>query len=136
MSNLKPLDLMFFALESSNRPVHMAGWELFSLPANYKGNYITDLVDAFRAGPVGKPFNQKIKWLSRGLARWEIVEPDLRFHVRHWSVPKPGRMEQLYDMLGFINAPMLDRSQPLWSAMSSRALKTGSLRFMSRYTMP
>ena len=27
MSNLKPLDLMFFALESQNRPVHMAGWE-------------------------------------------------------------------------------------------------------------
>jgi WS/DGAT/MGAT family acyltransferase len=119
VSKLKPLDLMFFALESPNRPVHMAGWELFRLPADDKGKYIAKLVDAFRAGPAGEPFNKKIRWgdwaaPSRGLASWEIVEPDMRFHVRHWAVPKPGRMEQLYDMLGFLNAPMLDRNYPLW----------------------
>ena len=114
MSRLKPLDLMFFALETSNRPVHMAAYQLFSLPEKYPGDYIADLVAAFRGGRVGAPFNQKLKWLDKGLARWEIVQPDLHFHVRHLAVPQPGRMEQFYSILDFLNAPLLDRSQPLW----------------------
>ena len=114
MSSVKPLDLMFFLLETANRPVHMAGFELFELPRRYSGDYFQDLMTAFRSGKVGAPFNRVITGLERGRPRWKEVEPDLRHHVRHIAVPAPGTMAQLYEMVSFLNAPLLDRSRPLW----------------------
>ena len=46
MSRVKPLDLMFITLETASRPLHMAGFELFAMPARYRGDYIADLVAA------------------------------------------------------------------------------------------
>lgn len=114
MTAAKPLDLLFLAVETPNRPVHMAGYELFSLPKDYEGDYIADLVASFRSGRVDPPFNHRVRWLEKGLARWEKVDPDLRYHVRHVAVPHPGHMDQLYELISFLNAPMLDRDRPLW----------------------
>ena len=114
MNMVKPLDLMFIGLESASRPLHMAGFEIFELPARYRGDYITDLVEAFRQGDIGAPFNKVITGLERGIPRWAEQEPDLRYHVRHLAVPSPGRMDQLYELISFVNAPILDRSRPLW----------------------
>jgi len=116
VSKLKPMDLAFFALENQHRPMHMAAFELFELPKNSPKNFIPKLVKAFRSGAVAPPFNQKIKWLRDGVARWETVEPDLSYHVRHIAVPRPGSMAQLYEMVSFLNTPLLDRAYPLWDA--------------------
>jgi WS/DGAT/MGAT family acyltransferase len=114
MSSLKPMDLAFFAMENQNRPMHMAAFQLFELPKNASGKFISRIVQAYRDGAVGPPFNQKIKWLSEGVARWEQVEADLSYHIRHIAVPGPGSMEQLYEIVSFLNTPLLDRAYPLW----------------------
>jgi WS/DGAT/MGAT family acyltransferase len=108
------MDLAFFAMENQNRPMHMAAFQLFELPKNASTKFIPRIVQAFRGGEVGPPFNQKIKWLSEGVARWERVEVDLDYHVRHIAVPGPGSMEQLYEIVSFLNTPLLDRAYPLW----------------------
>ena len=39
---------------------------------------------------------------------------NLRYHVRHVSVPRPGDARQLKRLVGWINSQRLDRSKPLW----------------------
>ena len=114
MSVVKPLDLLFLALETNNRTLHMAGYELFEMPKNYRGDYLSDLIESFRNSEVAAPFNKIVTGLERGMPRWKEVEPDLRHHVRHFAVPKPGSMDQLYDLISILNATLLDRARPLW----------------------
>ena len=112
MSKLKPMDLAFFVMENQNRPMHMAGFELFELPNNGSDSFVADIVEAFRSGEVAAPFNQKIKWISDGVASWETVEPDLSYHVRHMAVPSPGTMAQLYEMVSFPQHPAAGQVSP------------------------
>jgi diacylglycerol O-acyltransferase len=114
MSKLSPVDLSFLLLETATRPMHMTAYQVFRLPPRQKNTYISRLLNAYRSGPVAKPFNQKLKWLGKGVASWETVEPDLRYHIRHIAVPAPGSMQQLSDIVSFLNSPTLDRSMPLW----------------------
>lgn len=114
MSRLKPMDLAFFALENPHRPMHMAAFELFELPQRHSKDFVADIVAEFRCGAVAAPFNQKLRWLRDGVAAWEAVDVDLDYHVRHIAVPQPGNMQQLYEMLSFLNASLLDRAYPLW----------------------
>ena len=39
---------------------------------------------------------------------------NLRYHVRHTSLPQPGTAEQLKDLVGRIMSQQLDRKKPLW----------------------
>jgi WS/DGAT/MGAT family acyltransferase len=114
MSKLTPVDLSFLLLETATRPMHMTAYQIFRLPARQKTTFIPKLLAAYRSDPVAKPFNQKLKWLDKGVASWETVEPDLRYHIRHIAVPGPGAMQQLSDIVSFLNSPLLDRSMPLW----------------------
>jgi WS/DGAT/MGAT family acyltransferase len=41
---------------------------------------------------------------------------DLSYHLRHVSVPKPGRMRDLLDLTASLLATPLDRERPLWEA--------------------
>ena len=83
------------------------------------------MVEAFRATEVAKPFNQKVKWLEGGVARWESAQPDMNYHVRHVAIPGPGTMAQLDDTLALLNAPLLDRAYPLWQCFVIEGLENG-----------
>jgi hypothetical protein len=113
MSKLSPVDLSFLVLEAPHRPMHMTAFQQFRLPAGQKKTFIPKLLAAYRSGRVAKPFNQKLKWLDKGVASWETVEPDLRYHVRHLAVPPPGSAGQLTEIVSFLNSPLLDRGRPL-----------------------
>ena len=39
---------------------------------------------------------------------------DLRYHVRHIALPKPGTMRQLLDLASLIAVDPFDRTRPLW----------------------
>jgi diacylglycerol O-acyltransferase / wax synthase len=39
---------------------------------------------------------------------------DIRWHVRHLALPKPGTMDQLKELVGWIMSQSLDFSRPLW----------------------
>ena len=132
MSKVPPLDLSFMLLEAPNRPMHMTAYQVFRLPARQKKTYIPRLLEAYRSGPVAKPFNQKLKWLDGGVASWQTVEPDLRYHVRHLAVPPPGTMQQLSELVSFLNAPLLDRARPLWECYIIEGLENDQFAIMIR----
>jgi diacylglycerol O-acyltransferase len=54
---------------------------------------------------------------------------DLAYHLRHVSVPKPGRMRSLLDMTASLLATPLDRERPLWEAYWIDGLRDGGSAF-------
>ena len=130
MSKLSPVDLSFLLLESPTRQMHMTAYQVFRLPPRERHSFIPRLLAAYRSGPVAKPFNRKLKWLDKGVASWETVEPDLRYHVRHIAVPAPGTMESLSEIVSFLNSPLLDRSLPLWECYIIEGLEDDQFAIM------
>jgi diacylglycerol O-acyltransferase len=114
MSSLKPMDLAFLVLENSSRQMHMTAYQMLKVPARQKHSFAARVLDTCRNSEVIAPFNQKLKWLGKNAASWQTVEPDLGYHVRHMAVPAPGSLKQFYELISFLNTPLLDRDQPLW----------------------
>lgn len=50
---------------------------------------------------------------------------DLRYHVRHVSLPKPGTMRQLLDYASLLAGDAFDRTRPLWQFVVVDGLKGG-----------
>ena len=50
---------------------------------------------------------------------------DLRFHVRHLALPKPGTMRQLLDLASLIACDPFDRTRPLWQFVVVDGLRGG-----------
>ena len=114
MSKMNPMDLAFFVLENSSRQMHMAAYQLFKIPARQKRNFVETVTDTYRNSEAVAPFNKKLKWLGKNVASWQQVKPDMDYHVRRVAVPEPGTMKQFYELISFINTPLLDRARPPW----------------------
>ena len=50
---------------------------------------------------------------------------DLRYHVRHIALPKPGTMRQLLDVASLIACDAFDRTRPLWQFVIVDGLRGG-----------
>ncbi len=50
---------------------------------------------------------------------------DIRFHVRHLALPKPGSMRQLLELASLITNDPFDRTRPLWQFVIVDGLKGG-----------
>ena len=50
---------------------------------------------------------------------------DLRYHVRHMALPKPGTMRQLLDLASLIACDAFDRTRPLWQFVVVDGLRGG-----------
>jgi WS/DGAT/MGAT family acyltransferase len=49
----------------------------------------------------------------------------LRYHVRHAALPKPGSLAQLKELTGWILSRQLDRARPLWEAWLVEGVEGG-----------
>lgn len=127
MSQLTTIDLTFLLLENQIRPMHMSSCLILEPPAGEEKTFVSRMLQAFRGAEPGKPFNQKLKWLEGGLARWEPAQPDPAYHVRHVAIPQPGTRAQLDDTLALLNAPLLDRAYPLWQCFVVEGLEHGQI---------
>jgi len=62
-------------------------------------------------------FRQKVTHMPAGIGNpvWaDDADFDLRWHVRHRALPKPGSDEQLRELIGEIMSEPLDFARPLW----------------------
>ena len=50
---------------------------------------------------------------------------DLRYHVRHLALPKPGNLRQLLDLASLIACDAFDRTRPLWQFVVVDGLRGG-----------
>lgn len=57
---------------------------------------------------------------------------DIRYHVRHMALPKPGSMRQLLDMASLIVNDPFDRTRPLWQFVIVEGLKGGKAALIEK----
>jgi diacylglycerol O-acyltransferase len=124
---MSPLDFLFLAMETVENPAHVASLGIYEIPADYPGNFVRDLRDRLLAqSEVSPPFNLRVKpqGILPGWYEWEVdANLDLKFHVRHSALPKPGTMDDLLELVARLHARMMDRSRPLWECYLIEGLK-------------
>ena len=117
---LSYLDNSFLALESHTTHMHVAGIAIFEAAPlqTAEGG-----IDALRIKALVESKLHMIPRYRQRLA-WVPVEKhpvwvddedfDIDYHVRHFSLPRPGTFDQLKELIGIMMSQQLDRSKPLW----------------------
>ena len=126
MKLVAPADLMFLLLETRNSPMHVAGLNIYSPPADAAPTFVADLVTRWKRFPEARaPFNQRVV-LHLGAWFWEDADDfDLDCHIQHLALPGPGRMSDLLDLVARLHGQLLDRQRPLWEAYIIEGLPEG-----------
>jgi diacylglycerol O-acyltransferase len=113
---LSPLDAAFLRLEDRSTSVHIASVAVFDGPSpTYDEVYAAYL---FKLHLVPR-YRQRVRELPLQLGRpvWvDDVHFNLRYHLRHTALPRPGTDAQLRDLVGRLMSQQLDRGKPLWEA--------------------
>ena len=117
---LSYLDNSFLALESPTTHMHVAGIAIFdaaSLQSSAGGiatERIRELVES-KLHLIPR-YRQRLAWVP--VERHPVWVDDasfkIEYHVRHYSLPRPGTFDQLRSLVGLIMSQPLDRSRPLW----------------------
>ena len=126
MQALGPVDSAFLWMETRNQPMHVAGLNIYTPPANAGSNFIAELLAGWgRYLAARAPFNQR-PVLRMGLWYWEEdKEFELDYHLRHVALPQPGRIRELLAMVSRLHGNLLDRNRPLWEAYVIEGLPAG-----------
>ena len=117
---LSHLDASFLALETPTTHMHVAGVAVFEAgPLQRPGGGID--IERIKAHIQGKlqyipRYRQRLAFVP-AINRPVWVDDDhfnFEYHVRHTSLPRPGRDQQLKLLAGRIVSQQLDRAKPLW----------------------
>ncbi|MFN2539219.1 MAG: wax ester/triacylglycerol synthase family O-acyltransferase [Mycobacteriales bacterium] len=128
-SLVPPADAAFLLPETRDQPMHVGSLQLFSPPP---GSDVHDLAGIYAAAvtttDVAPLFQRR---LTRGfgtLGQWAWQDDegiDLEHHVRHSSLPRPGRMRELLALCSRLHSTLLDRQRPLWEMHLIEGLEDG-----------
>ncbi len=136
MRQLGGIDASFLYMETKETPMHVAGLTLFELPPDYNGDFYEDfkahLARRLHLAPL---LSKKLTPMPFELDHplWvDDDDVDLDYHVRRLSVPKPGKMEQLEELVGRLHSNFLDRSRPLWEFYVIDGLASGHAALYSK----
>jgi diacylglycerol O-acyltransferase len=125
---MSPTDSVFLSVESPRTPMHVGGLELFEPPADFGGT--SEVFERLSSGAedVAPLFKKRAhrSLASAGQWAWEEDEHfDLRHHVRHNSLPQPGRILELLALCSRLHGALLDRQRPLWELHFIEGLADG-----------
>jgi WS/DGAT/MGAT family acyltransferase len=123
---IPPLDLMFLLAERDTQPSHVAALMVFAPPPRAPRDYVARLVASYREIAPRPPYNFVPSIPLVGRPAWrESACPDMRYHVSHLALPRPGRREQLWELVEDLHAVGLDRRQPLFRVRFIEGLEGG-----------
>ncbi|HEY2774213.1 MAG TPA: wax ester/triacylglycerol synthase family O-acyltransferase [Candidatus Binatia bacterium] len=119
-SRLTALDRSFLDIEDRNTHMHVGATCIFECgPLHTAGGGID--IDRMRAYVDSRlhllpRYRQHIAHIPlEGHPVWvDDDQFDIRYHVRHLSLPRPGCDRELKRLAGWINSQQLDRGKPLW----------------------
>jgi diacylglycerol O-acyltransferase / wax synthase len=132
MKALSPMDAMFLIAELRRQPMHVGGLQLYSLPKDAPRDFIGQMVDKMREFQQPEPpYNQRL--VFRGNWFWQDDDQfDLDYHLRHLSLPQPGRIRELLAMTSRLHGSLMDRSRPLWETNVIEGLHDGRFAIYSK----
>jgi WS/DGAT/MGAT family acyltransferase len=137
---LTALDLSFLRFEDHDRAVHMhvgavALFEPGPLATDEGGIDIEKIRRGIESSLVKTPrFRQRLARVPLlDVPVW--VDDDrfnLRYHVRHTALPRPGTLRQLKRLAARVFSQRLDRSKPLWEFWFAEGLEDGRFALIAK----
>ncbi len=129
---LSPADISSLHAEQGPIHVHVGGTAIFAgEPPGYE-ELIAHVEQRLNLIP---RFRQRVRHVPGKVARpvWEDdPDFDLRRHVRHSALPRPGSEAQLRDLVGRIMSEPLDLDRPLWQIYLIEGLEGGRFAAVSK----
>jgi diacylglycerol O-acyltransferase len=113
-------DRVFLDLEDGNAHMHIGAIMIFDGGSLRSGDGSVDVerIRRFIGGRLSRVprYRQRIAHIPvENHPVWvDDYRFDLKYHVRHISVPRPGDERQLKRLVSWINSQPLDRAHPLW----------------------
>ena len=110
-------DAAFLRMESPARPFHVAGLMILREPEEMPRGYYRKLArHCGRLNELWPIFDRKLRDPDnlRNPAWIPAQDYDPAYHVSHYALPAPGRMEDLLALVSRVHERMLDRHRPLW----------------------
>jgi diacylglycerol O-acyltransferase len=124
-----PADAMFLLPETREQPMHVGSLQLFQPAPGAGPDTLAELYQqALATEDVAPVFRKRpVRGLSTlGQWAWEQDDAiDLEHHVRHSSLPRPGRVRELLALAGRLHSTLLDRQRPLWEMHLIEGLEDG-----------
>lgn len=137
LQQLGTIDANFLYMETPETPMHVGGLYLYELPPGYTGDYYEDFKAHIRSRMHLFPiFTRKLTQLPFDIDAplWvKDEEVDLDYHIRRHTVPKPGRFDQLEELVGRLHSNFLDRSRPLWEIYIIDGLADGHVAEYAKF---
>jgi WS/DGAT/MGAT family acyltransferase len=139
MKRLSLIDSAFLMLESRETPMHVGGFNLFTLPEGAdEQEFLHGLADGMRTSEkLQSPFGDKLKAGRLGMLGplyWEEdTSLDLEYHIRHSALPKPGRFRELFALVSRLHGTLLDRNRPLWELHLIEGLQNRQFAVYSKF---
>ncbi len=137
-SRLSALDRSFLDIEDRNTHMHVGATCVFDeAPLAGPGGGID--IERIRAYVESRlhlipRYRQRIARVPiEGHPVWVDDEQfDIRYHVRHLSLPQPGCERELKRLAGWINSQQLDRGKPLWELWVVEGLEGGRFAMIGK----
>lgn len=131
---LSPLDASFLYLEEPTTAMHVGSVSIFQAPpGGFDYEQLVALVSA-RIAYVPR-YRQRVRAVPGRLANpvWVDDEAfDVAYHVRRSALPRPGDDEQLFELVGRVQARALDRNRPLWELYLVEGLRRGRFAIVTK----
>ncbi len=129
MQLISPIDSTFLLAESREHPLHVAGLQLFTPPADAGPEFVRETYEAMRAQQDLTPtFRKRPSSALGGITNvaWTYDDDvDLDYHVRRSALPAPGRVRELLELTSRLHGTLLDRHRPLWEMHLIEGLNDG-----------
>jgi diacylglycerol O-acyltransferase / wax synthase len=129
---LTGLDTSFLHLERDSAHMHVAGCSVFAGAAPAYEELIRAIESRLHLVP---RYRQRLAFvpLHQGRPVW-VDDPhfNVRYHVRHTALPRPGGEAQLKRLAGRVFSQALDRTRPLWELWLVEGLADGRFALLSK----
>ncbi len=129
---LTGLDSSFLHLERDSAHMHVAGVSVFSGAAPTYDELLEAIESRLHLVP---RYRQRLAFVPLGQGRpvW-VDDPhfNLRYHVRHTALPRPGGEGELKRLAGRVFSQALDRGRPLWELWLVEGLAGGRFAVLSK----
>ena len=129
---LTGLDASFLHLERDSAHMHVAGCSVFRGDAPSYEELIAAIESRLHLVP---RYRQRLAFvpLDQGRPVW-VDDPhfNVRYHVRHTALPRPGGEAQLKRLAGRVFSQSLDRGRPLWELWLVEGVADGRFALLSK----
>ncbi|MEO9323242.1 wax ester/triacylglycerol synthase family O-acyltransferase [Nocardioides sp. C4-1] len=133
---IDPTSTAFLLAENRSMPMHVGGLQLFKKPEGAGRGYLREMYEAMLDVDDVAPLFLKHPHRSVRTGAQLVWKPDeqfdIEYHVRHSALPKPGRIRELFDLLGRLHGQRLAWERPLWEAHLIEGLRDGRVAMYTK----